>query len=95
MTPKRIPKKFKIIFWFHINLLEIALQGPLNSKGIRMNAADRLPLKDRKWIQKGFQRNLKLFWFPINLLEIALQGPLNSKGIRMNAAYRLPLKNRK
>ena len=57
-----------------------------------MTAADRLPLKNRKLLQKGFQRNLKLFWFPINLLEIALQGLFNSKGIKMNAAGRPPLK---
>ena len=78
------------MFWFPINLLEKALQGLLNSKGIRITAADRPPLKHRKWLQKGFQRNLN--WFPNNLLEIALQGPLNSKGIKMNAAGRPPLK---
>jgi hypothetical protein len=36
MIPKRIPKKFKIKFGFHFL--------SLNSKGIQMEAAGRLPL---------------------------------------------------
>jgi hypothetical protein len=67
MTPKRIPKKLKIIL-VSCFLLEIALQGPLNSKGIRMNAADRPSLKitgnDSKNDSKEIKKHLG-FLFPV------------------------------
>ena len=44
MTPKRIPKKFEIILVFHQSVRD-SYKGHLNSKGIRMTAANRPPLK--------------------------------------------------
>ena len=79
MTPKRIPKKFEIILVFHQSVRD-SYKGHLNSKGIRMNAADRPSLKtgnDAKKDSTEIKINLS---FHSNCKRWLYKDPLTQKG---------------
>ena len=55
------------------NYLEIALQGPLNSKGIKMNAAERPPINSQEVIPKRIPTKCKI-------VLVSTHSPLTQNG---------------